>query len=115
MIVNHVSASIVAEKLSHAEITRVGKLAFAKVSATKIRAAVATAANRRCRASNRQILRSRTSIEARVLIGVHLLPLRKRLEQFNLNLLRLEQALVLAAQQVIHFFVQMPDFEFGLE
>src|SRR6266545_8179551 len=36
-------------------------------------------------------------------------------EQLDLDLLNLEEAIVLPSQQVIDFFVQVPDFEFGLE
>src|SRR6267142_663220 len=36
-------------------------------------------------------------------------------QQLNLNLLNLEKAVVLAAKQVVDFFVQMPDFEFGFQ
>ena len=36
-------------------------------------------------------------------------------EQLNLDLLDLEKPIVLFSQKVIDFFVQVPDFEFGLE
>src|SRR5437588_2140190 len=36
-------------------------------------------------------------------------------EQLDLDLLDFEKPVVLAAEQVIEFFVKMPDFEFGLE
>jgi hypothetical protein len=36
-------------------------------------------------------------------------------EQFDLDLLNLEEPIVLATQEVIDFFVQVPDFEFGFE
>src|SRR6266403_3210405 len=36
-------------------------------------------------------------------------------QQFDLNLLNLEEPIVLASQQVIDFFVEMPDFKFGFE
>src|ERR1700681_3683038 len=39
----------------------------------------------------------------------------KLFQQLDLNLLDLEKAVVLAAQEVIDFFVEVPDFEFGLE
>src|ERR1044071_1886770 len=39
----------------------------------------------------------------------------KLLQELDLNLLNLEKAVVLAAQQVIDFFMEMPDFEFGFE
>jgi hypothetical protein len=36
-------------------------------------------------------------------------------EELDLDLLELKKPVVLAAQEVIEFFVQMPDFELGLE
>jgi hypothetical protein len=36
-------------------------------------------------------------------------------QQFDLDLLNLEQAVVLAAQQMVDFFVQMPDLKFGFQ
>jgi hypothetical protein len=36
-------------------------------------------------------------------------------QQLDLNLLNLEEPIVLASQQVIDFFVEMPDFQFGFE
>src|SRR5436190_9015633 len=39
----------------------------------------------------------------------------KLFQQLDLDLLNLEKALVLAAQQVVDFFVKMPNFELGFE
>src|SRR6266576_3178203 len=36
-------------------------------------------------------------------------------QQLNLDLLNLEEAIVLAAQQMVDFFVQMPDLELGFQ
>ena len=36
-------------------------------------------------------------------------------QQFDLDLLNLEQSIVLSSQKVIDLFVQVPDFEFGFE
>ena len=36
-------------------------------------------------------------------------------EQLDLDLLNLEEPVVLASQQVIDFFVQVPDLQFGFE